>query len=137
MIVAELNISFRHQEIESLTARSWFRTLEQYPAAQVARAAGRCVGTVEFISCHAIVQAITEERREYQATRSTATALPARGVGMPPETKEAIEVLKRSLLLPGDPDHLPKGEARRRVDELAGYLEARLAEGSTAPRRQL
>jgi len=136
VIVGELNVSFRHQQIEPLTARSWFRTLEQYPAAQVARAAGRCVGTVEFISCYAIAEAIKEERREYQATRSTAIPLPARGVGTPPETKEAIGVLQRSLLLPGDPEYLTGEQARKRIDQLADYLDDRLAEGSTAPRKE-
>jgi hypothetical protein len=135
IIVGELNISYRHQEIEPLTARAWFRTLEPYPAPQVARAAARCVGTAEFISCYAIVQAIKDEQREYQANRSTVLPLPARGVPMPPETKEAIAVLKRSKLLPGHPNYLTGPEARQRIDQLAGYLDARLAERTTAPRR--
>lgn len=132
----ELNVSFRHQQIELLTARSWFRTLERYPAEQVARAAVRCLGAAEFISCYALVKAIEDERREATATRSTVTPLPARGVGMPPETREAIAVLKRSTLLPDHPDHLPPAQARERIEELAGYLDARLAEGSTAPLRE-
>lgn len=129
-------MGFRHQVIELLTSRSWFRQLEKYPGEQVRRAAERCVGMVEFISCYAIVQAIETERREYQATHSTVTPLPAKGVPMPPETREAIAVLRRSTLLPDHPDHLPPAQARARVEELAGYLDARLAEQSTAPRRE-
>src|SRR5215213_1323907 len=121
VIVGELNVSFRHQEIEPLTARSWFRTLEHYPAVQVARAAARCVGTVEFISCYAIVQAIKDEQREYQATRSTVLPMPPRRCPPPPEWTEIRKTMERSKLLPGHPDHLPGPVARKRIEELAGY----------------
>jgi hypothetical protein len=129
-------VGFPHQHVDDRTAEVWFDTLKGYTREQVGRALARCLGTVEFISCYALVQAVKDEQRELSAVRSTALPLPPRGVGMPPETKEAIAVLKRSTLLPDDPNYLPRDKARERADELARYLDARLAEGTQAPRRE-
>lgn len=131
-----LNVGFPRQQIDELTAEVWFDALKGYSREEVGRALARCLGTVEFISCYALVEAIKDERRERSATRSTVLPLPRRGVGMPPETKEAIAVLKRSLLLPDDPNYLTGEQARKRCDQLSDYLDARLAERSTAPRRE-
>jgi hypothetical protein len=135
-LVDRLNMGFPRQQIDHLTAEVWYATLKAYTREEIGRALARCLGTVEFISCYALVEAVKDERRERSATRSTVLPLPARGVGMPPETKEAIATLKRSMLLPSDPNYLPGDVARKRIDQLAGYLEARLAEQSTAPRRE-
>jgi hypothetical protein len=136
VIVGELNTSFLHQIIEPDTARSWFRTLEPYPPMQVARAAERAKAA-QFLSLYVIVEAIKDEQREYQATRSTAPLdLPAKGVPPGPEWSEMRKVLERSMLLPGHPDHLPGPVARQRLDELHRYRVARLAEQTTAPRRE-
>ena len=135
-LVDRLNVGFPRQQIDELTAEVWFDTLRVFSREEMGRALARCLGTVEFISCHALAEAVRDERRERSATRSTVLPLPARGVGMPPEAKEAISVLKRSLLLPDDPNHLSGEQARARCDQLAGYLDARLAEGSMAPRRE-
>lgn len=136
-LVDRLNVRFPHQQIDEFTAQGWYDDqLHKYSAEQVTRALARCVGGVEFISAYALIEAIKEEQRERLVGRSTVLPLPARGVGMPPETKEAIGVLRRSMLLPTDPEHLSGEQARKRVDQLADYLDDRLAEGSTAPRRE-
>jgi hypothetical protein len=136
MLVEELNMAYPHQQIDQFTAEVWYRALKDYTLAELSRALERCLREREFISTYALAEAVKDERRERLATRSTVLPLPAKGVGMPPETKEAIEVLKRSLLLPDDPNYLPGPKARQRVDQLGDYLAARLAEGTTAPRRE-
>lgn len=135
-LVDRLNVGFPRQQIDHLTAELWYETLRIYSREELGRSLARCLGTVEFISCYALVEAIKEERRERSATRSTVLPLPARGVGMPPETREAIGVLQRSMLDPKDPEHLPGDVARKRIDQLADYLDQRLAEASIAPRKE-
>lgn len=131
-----INVAYPHQQVEPLTAREWFRHLRDYRADEVDRALVHCLGTVQFISCYALAEAVHTERATRTATQSTVTPLPAHGVPMPPETRAALEVLKRSTLLPDNPDYLPPEKARQRVDELAGYLQARQNEESSAPMRE-
>jgi hypothetical protein len=134
-LVDRLNVGFPRQQIDHLTAEVWYAALRDYTRAELGRALARCLADVEFISCHALVEAVKEERRERSATRSTALPLPPRSANIPPEWKAIRETLERGMLLPGHPDHLPREQVRERIEELHRYLEARLAEGTMAPRR--
>lgn len=102
---------------------------------QVGRALARCFGTVEWISAYAIVQAIETENRERLISRSTALPLPARSWEVPPEVKAIRSLMERAMLDPDHPDHLA-GPLQPRIDEIHQYREMRLAEESTAPRRE-
>jgi hypothetical protein len=135
-LVDRLNVGFPHQQIDEYTTEAWFDTLRAYSREEVGRALARCLGTVEWISCYALVEAIKDEKRERSAVRSTVLPLPGRKTPPPPEWTAIRDVLERSMLLPGHPDHIPGPEARKRIDQLAGYHDARLAEGSTAPRKE-
>jgi hypothetical protein len=134
-LVDRLNMGFPRQQIDELTAQVWYDTLCVYRGEQVGRALARCVGSTEFISCHALVEAIKDEQRERSAVRSTVLPLPARKAAPHPEMREIIELLKKATAMPGDPGYGLRPDARSRVDELIGYLDARLAEPTTAPRR--
>ena len=134
-LVQRLNMGFPHQQIDHFTAEVWWDTLKDYSREEVGRALARCLGSVEFISCYALVEAIKDERRERSAVRSTALPMPARKAPPPPEWTEIRSVLERSKLLPGHPDHIPGPDARKRIEELISYHETRLAERSTAPLR--
>jgi hypothetical protein len=136
MLVEELNMAYPHQQIDQFTAEVWFRALKDYTLAELSRALERCLREREFISTYALAEAVKDERRERSATRSTVLPMPATKATAPPEMDEIIAEIKRATAMPGDPGYGLKLEARRRVEELIGYHLARLAEGTTAPRRE-
>lgn len=135
-LVDRLNMGFPRQQIDELTAEVWYGTLRGFSREEIGRALARCLGTVEFISCYALVEAVKDERRERSAVRSTVLPLPDQRTPPGPEWTEIRKVLERSKLLPGHPDHIPGPVARQRIEELHRYRVARLAEQSTAPRRE-
>jgi hypothetical protein len=136
MLVEELNMAYPHQQIDQFTAEVWFRALKDYTLAELSRALERCLREREFISTYALAEAVKDDRRERSAVRSTVLPLPATKAPPPLEWIEIRKTLERSKLLPGHPDHLPGPEARKRIDQLARDRDARMAEGTTAPRRE-
>lgn len=136
LAVVAFQEAYPGQAFDDPTMKLWFRALEGYTREEIARALLRCLREREWLSSYALAEAVKEDRRERSVGRSTVTELPPRGVPMPPETREAIAALRRSTLLPDHPDYLPSDQARARADELAGYLDARQAEQTMAPRRE-
>jgi hypothetical protein len=138
-VLRHLNASWPTQQVEGLTADQWYRDLGSYPGGEVMAALeahrtnttpgrdGLPLGHWAPASADLLAY-IREQRRREAVTASTSGAMPASGVPMPPETKEAIEVLKRTKLPPSHNDHLPGANGSFRIEQLAGYLEARLAE---------
>jgi hypothetical protein len=127
-IVAKLNSSFPGQQIEEPMAREWFGELRGFPAGEVWLAVRRCRREREFMpGLAAILEAIDANHRELmEDRRQAAAAMQARppgrrGVPMPIETKQAIQILDARL----------KGElggpsARLMIEALADQLEARV-----------
>lgn len=136
-MVDRLHEAYPHQQINDATAKIWFAALEDFAREEIARALVRCLQEREFISCYALVEAVKDERRERSAVRSTVLPMPDQRTPPGPEWTEIRKVLERSKLLPGHPDHIPGPEARKRIEELHRYRVARLAEQSTAPRREV
>jgi hypothetical protein len=133
-LVLRLNANFPGQQVEPLTAIEWFGPLSGFPAPEVWAALDVLRRTSEYLpSLKAILAAVdgnwraaSAERRELENRQVRAARNAAGGVPMPPETKEALQVLKASMSPPGTPDHIPGPLARERIEALAEQLTARV-----------
>jgi hypothetical protein len=155
-IVARLNVNWPGQQITKLTADEWFGPKNQsphsegtgplasFPAAEVWEAVDRCRQDLTpghdgrprgawLPNLADILAAIdanwrdrAAQRRELEARQARAARNAVGGVPMPPETKEALQVLKASKSPPGTPDHIPGPLARQRIEALAEQLTARV-----------
>ena len=135
-IVARLNLNWPGQQIAKPTADEWFGPLEPFPATEVWDAVDRCRRDLtpgadgrprgtwlpNLAELLAAVDANWRERsaarRELEARDRRAARNRRGGVPMPPETKEALALLERSKLMPGNPDRLEPATARERIEAL-------------------
>lgn len=139
-----LNANYPGQQIEPLTAAEWFGPLQGFPAGEVWDAIdrhrrdltpdrdGRPTGhwAPSLAGILACIDANWRERsaarRELEAQRNRAARNSRGGALMPDETRQAIELLRRSTLIPGNPDRLDPATARTRIDALADRLSERV-----------
>ena len=142
--MARLNANYPGQQVDALTATEWYGPLEGFPAAEVWAAIDRHrrdltpgrdgVPTGHWApSLAGILACLDANWREASAARRELEARAARderngrgGVRMPPETKEALEVLEASKTPPGHPGHIPGPVARQRIEALADQLAERV-----------
>jgi hypothetical protein len=128
-IVLRLNANFPGQQLEPPTAVEWFGPLSAFPVGEVWDAIDTLRRTSDYLpSLKAILAAIDTNWRERSAARRALEAQEARtartklgGVIMPPETRQAIEVLKDSIA-----GRIDKALARKRIDDLADQLAERV-----------
>ena len=133
-LVLRLNANYPGQQVEPPTAVEWFGPLSGFPAAEVWDAIDALRRSSDYLpSLKAILAAVDANWRERSAARRELEARAARaerngrgGVRMPDETKQAIELLRRSTLMPGNPDRLEPGTARERIEALAEQLAERI-----------
>jgi len=153
--VARLNLNWPGQQIAKPTADEWFGLdpanpgrgtgpLADFPAVEVWDAIDRCRRDVRpgpdgrprgawlpnLADILAAIDANWRERSKARHALETQQAKTRRnsvgGTPIPPETKAAIDLLRRSTLLPGNPDRLEPKTARARIDALADQLAERL-----------
>jgi len=158
-LVARLNLNWPGQQIAKPTADEWYGPdlnggkatgpLADFPASEVWDAIDRCRCDVRpgpdgrprgawlpnLADILAAIDANWRERiaarRELEAKQARARRNSVGGVPAPPETREAIDLLRRSTLLPGNPDRLDPKTARARIDALADQLAERLEREQT------
>ena len=128
--MTKLNASFPGQAIGPETAVEWWQELADFETPEVWLAVRRCRREREWMpTLHAIHEAIdANHREETERRQATARALAAderrqRGVPMPPETRQAMEILQGSL-----EGRIDGPSARRMIDQLADQLKARVGE---------
>jgi hypothetical protein len=129
-VVAKLNASFPGQAIGAETAAEWFCELADFEAPEVWLAVRRCRREREWMpTLHAIHEAIDAnhrdelDRRALQARAVAADARRRGGVPMPPETRQAMELLQGAL-----EGRIDGVSAQRMIGQLADQLQARLAQ---------
>jgi len=128
-IVDRLNANYPGQELRPETAVEWFGVLVSFPEAEVWLAVERVRREREWMptGVAVILNAIDANHRELQEDRRQALAAiqarPAarRGVPMPAETRQAIQLLAARMR-----GALDGPTARRMIDGLADQLEARV-----------
>jgi hypothetical protein len=143
-LAARINANYPGQQVEPLTAADWFGPLSSFPATEVWDGIdrhrqditpgrdGQPIGhwAPSLAGILAAIDANWRERAKARHALETQQAKTRRnsvgGTPMPPETKAAIDLLRRSTLLPGNPDRLDPKTARARIDALAGQLSERL-----------
>jgi hypothetical protein len=148
-LVQRLNANYPGQQIDPLTSAEWFGPLAGFPASEVWDAIDRHRRTLDpgrdgqplghwapsLAGILACIDANWRERAKARHALETQQAKTRRnsvgGTPMPPETKAAIDLLRRSTLLPGNPDRLDPKTARARIDVLAGQLSERLEREQT------
>jgi len=144
-LVLRLNANYPGQQVEPPTSAEWYGPLSSFPASEVwdgidrhrrdltptgpdSRPAGTWAPTLAGIL--ACVDANWRERsaarRELEARAARAERNGRGGVRMPDETKQAIELLRRSTLMPGNPDRLEPATARARIEALGDQLAERV-----------
>jgi hypothetical protein len=124
-IVARLNASWPDQQIEPPTAREWFDELHHLDAGDVWLAIRELRTEIKWRPSLAEILAgvkvyrakLAEQAHHQQLERARSR----RGTPMPPETKQAMEILADSIS-----GKVDKMEARQMIDALAAQLEARL-----------
>lgn len=142
-IVARLAANYPGQALPAETAAEWFDPLAQFPATEVWEAVdrhrrdltegrdGRPRGAwmpnlAELLACiDANWREAARARRELEARESRTRFNALGGVPAPPETKEAIALLKASKQLPGTPGHMTPKLVRERSDALWEQLNER------------
>lgn len=133
-IVAKLNANFPGQQVEPPTAAEWFGPLQDFPASEIWGAVDRVRRESKFLpALSELLAAVDLNWRERSAARRELEVREARaarnsrgGALMPDETKQAIELLRRSTLMPGNPDRLDPASARNRIEALADQLAERV-----------
>lgn len=132
--MAKLNANFPGQQVEAPTAAEWFGPLQGFPASEVWDAIDRVRRESRYLPSLAELLAAVDAnwrersaaRREQEAKQARATRNARGGALMPPETKQAIDLLRRSTLMPGNPDRLEPTTARERIEVLAEQLAERV-----------
>ena len=132
-IAAKLNANYPGQQVEPPTAAEWFGPLQGFPASEVWDAVDRVRRESRFLPSLAELLAALDAnwrersaaRRELEAQKVRAARNSRGGALMPDETKQAIELLRRSTLMPGNPDRLDPAVARERIEALADQLTER------------
>lgn len=124
-IVSKLNASYPGQEIPPETAAEWHTELAHLDAGDVWLAIRELrtetrwrPSLAEILAGVKVYRAKLAEEAHHQELRHLAGR---RGMPMPPETRQALEILKDSIS--GKVDRI---EARQMIDALATQLEARL-----------
>jgi hypothetical protein len=125
-IVGRLNASYPEQQIEPATAREWFTELERLDAGDVWLAIRELrteqrwrPGLAEILAGVKVYRAKLAEQAHSQQLRHLSGR---KGTPMPPETKQAMEILKDSVA-----GKVDGKQARQMIDALANQLEERLA----------
>lgn len=125
--MAKLNASFPGQAIGPETAVEWWQELAPFEAPEVWLAVRRCRREREWMpTLHAVHEAIDANHRDDAERRQQALRLVAaeqrrrRGVPMPPETRQALEILGGRI-----DGHIDGSDARAMIEALADQLEAR------------
>lgn len=124
-IVAKLNASYPDQPINAATAAEWHTELAHLDAGDVWLAIRELRTEIrwrpslaEILAGVKVYRAKLAEEAQSQELRHLASR---KGMPMPPETRQALEILKDSIS--GKVDRV---EARQMIDALAAQLEARL-----------
>ncbi len=124
-IVARLNASWPDQQIEPPTAREWFDELRHLDAGDVWLAIRELRTEHHFRPSLAEILAGVKAYRGRLAEQAHSQELrhlaSRRGMPMPPETRQALEILKDSIS-----GKVDKTQARQMIDALAAQLEQRL-----------
>src|SRR6266567_3522323 len=124
-IVARLNASWPDQQIEPPTAREWFDELRHLDAGDIWLAVRELrkeqrwrPALAEILAGVKVYRAELAEQVHHQQLELAGRR---KGAPMPPETKQALEILKDSIT-----GKVGKTEARQMIDALAAQLEQRL-----------
>jgi len=124
-IVAKLNASYPDQPINAATAHEWHTELDRYEAGDIWLAIRELrteqrwrPSLAEILAGVKVYRAKLAEQAHSQELRHLANR---KGTPMPPETKQALEILKDSIT-----GKVGKTEARQMIDALATQLEQRL-----------
>jgi len=124
-IVAKLNASYPDQPINAATAHEWFTELGHLDAGDVWLAIRELRTEHHFRPSLAEILAGVRVYRGRLAEQVHSLELRhfanRRGTPMPPETKQAMEILADSIV-----GKVDKVQARQMIDALATQLEARL-----------
>lgn len=144
-LVQRLNGNYPGQQINPLTTAEWYEPLSSFPNAEVWAAIDRhrrdlTPGRDGIPAGHwapslaGILACIDANWRDASAARRELEARAARaernghgGARMPPETKQALEILKAAKASPGSPGHIPGPVASQRIEALADQLDERIA----------
>jgi hypothetical protein len=124
-IVAKLNASYPGQEISPETAAEWYTELARLDAGDVWLAIRELRTEIkwrpslaEILAGVKVYRAKLAEQAYSQELRHLARR---KGTPMPPETRQAMEILADSIT-----GKVDKTQARQMIDALAAQLEARL-----------
>jgi hypothetical protein len=124
-IVAKLNASYPGQEISPETAAEWYTELGHLDAGDVWLSVRELrtemrwrPGLAELLAGVKVYRAKLAEQAHHQRLE---LARRRQGVPMPPETKQAMEILNDSIS-----GKVDKAQAHQMTDALAGQLDARL-----------
>ncbi len=124
-IVAKLNASYPGQEISPETAAEWYTELTHLNAGDIWLAVRALrkeqrwrPALAEILAGVKVYRAQLAEEAHSQELRHLANR---KGTPMPPETRQALEILKDSIT-----GKVGKTEARQMIDTLATQLETRL-----------
>jgi hypothetical protein len=125
-IVAKLNASYPDQPINAATAAEWFTELDRLDAGDVWLAIRELrtemrwrPGLAEILAGVKLYRAKLAEQAHSQQLRHLSGR---KGMPMPPETRQAMEILKDSVA-----GKVDGPQARLMIDTLATQLEERLA----------
>src|SRR6266567_4305856 len=125
LIVDKLNASWPGQQISPETAVEWYTELDRYEAGDVWLAIRELrleirwrPSLAEILAGVKVYRAKLAEQAQSQELRHLASR---KGTPMPPETRQALEILKDSIT-----GKVGKTEARQMIDALATQLEQRL-----------
>ncbi len=124
-IVAKLNASYPDQPINAATAHQWHTELARLDAGDVWLAIRELRTEIKWRPSLAEILAGVKVYRNRLADQAHSQQLrhlaSRRGTPMPPETRQAMEILADSIT-----GKVDKTQARQMIDTLAGQLEARL-----------
>jgi hypothetical protein len=124
-IVARLNACWPDQQIEPTTAHEWYDDLKARDAGDIWLAVRRLRTEQRWRPNLAEIVVAYKAHRAEMAAQARHLQLHAggRGTPMPPETRQAWEILQETLPPHTTPEQ--KAEARMMIDALAGELAAR------------
>jgi hypothetical protein len=124
-IVAKLNASYPGQEISPETAAEWYTELAKLDAGDIWLAVRELrkeqrwrPSLAEILAGVKVYRAELAEQAHHQHLELAGRR---KGTPMPPETRQALEILKDSIT-----GKVGKTEARQMIDALATQLEQRL-----------
>jgi hypothetical protein len=127
-IVAKINASYADQPINAATAAEWFTELDHFEAGDVWLAIRELRKDHHFRPSLAEilvgVKAYRAELAEQARSQRQRLDLGRRGTPMPPETRQAIEILKDSIS-----GKVDKTQARQMIGTLAERLTERVGPG--------